>query len=66
MKFSLKNGKIVTYPYSNIIHLRKDFNENDLFGTPPTKVLEPLMEVVNTTDQGVVKLSKIVTQSNGY
>ncbi|HBF3639231.1 phage portal protein [Clostridioides difficile] len=58
LKFLLRNGKVVTYPYSNIIHLRKDFNENDLFGTPPTKVLKALMEVVNTTDQGVVKAIK--------
>lgn len=58
LKFLLRNGKVVTYPYSDIIHLRKDFNENDLFGTSPAKVLEPLMEVVNTTDQGVVKAIK--------
>ncbi|MCR1392150.1 phage portal protein [Clostridioides difficile] len=58
LKFFLRNGKIVTYPYSDIIHLRKDFNEKDLFGTSPAEVLEPLMEVVNTTDQGVVKAIK--------
>ncbi|MDC9345855.1 phage portal protein [Clostridioides difficile] len=58
LKFFLRNGKVVTYPYSDIIHLRKDFNEKDLFGTSPTEVLEALMEVVNTTDQGVVKAIK--------
>ncbi|HBF5909309.1 TPA: phage portal protein [Clostridioides difficile] len=58
LKFLLRNGKVVSYPYSDIIHLRKDFNENDLFGTSPAKVLEPIMEVVNTTDQGVVKAIK--------
>ncbi|HBG2938302.1 TPA: phage portal protein [Clostridioides difficile] len=58
LKFLLRNGKIVSYPYSDIIHLRKDFNENDLFGTSPAKALEPIMEVVNTTDQGVVKAIK--------
>ncbi|HBG2785076.1 phage portal protein [Clostridioides difficile] len=58
LKFFLRNGKIVTYPYSDIIHLRKDFNEKDLFGTSPAEVLETLMEVVNTTDQGVVKAIK--------
>ncbi|EGT3801900.1 phage portal protein [Clostridioides difficile] len=58
LKFLLENGKVVTCPYSNIIHLRKDFNETDLFGKSPAKVLEPLMEVVNTIDQGVVKAIK--------
>ncbi|CZR81497.1 TPA: phage portal protein [Clostridioides difficile] len=58
LKFFLRNGKVVTYPYSDIIHLRKDFKENDLFGKSPAKVLEPLMEIVNTIDQGVVKAIK--------
>lgn len=58
LKFLLENGKVVTCPYSNIIHLRKDFNETNLFGKSPAKVLEPLMEVVNTIDQGVVKAIK--------
>lgn len=55
IRFNLKNGKTVTLPYSDIIHLRKDFNDNDLFGESPAKVLTSVMEVVNTTDQGVVK-----------
>ncbi|WP_131042356.1 phage portal protein [Clostridioides difficile] len=55
LRFYLKNGKILTYPYESIIHLRKDFNENDLFGTSPTRALSPIMEVINTTDQGVIK-----------
>ncbi|HFQ8795952.1 phage portal protein [Clostridioides difficile] len=55
LRFYLKNGKRLTYPYESIIHLRKDFNENDLFGTSPTRALSPIMEVINTTDQGVIK-----------
>ena len=58
LEFSLRNGKIVTFRYKDIIHLRKDFNSNDLFGDSPAKALEPLMEIVNTTDQGIVKAIK--------
>ena len=58
LEFSLRNGKIVTFRYKDIIHLRKDFNTNDLFGDSPAKALEPLMEIVNTTDQGIVKAIK--------
>ena len=58
LEFSLRNGKIVTFRYKDIIHLRKDFNANDLFGDSPAKALEPLMEIVNTTDQGIVKAIK--------
>lgn len=49
------NGKTATFPYSEIIHLRNDFNDNDIFGESPFKALEPLMEVINTTDQGIIK-----------
>ena len=47
--------KIVTFAYSDIIHLRQDFNENDIFGTSRAETLIPLMEIVTTTDQGIVK-----------
>ena len=58
LKFTLKNGKIVTWPYSDIIHIREDFNENEVFGTPPDKALSSLMEIVTTTDQGIIKAVK--------
>ena len=54
LKFTLTNNRIFTFPYSDIIHLRQDFNENDIFGTPVAPVLTPLLEVVTTTDQGIV------------
>lgn len=58
LKFILKNGKIVVFPYSDIIHLRQDFNNNDIFGDSPVETLRPLMEIVTTTDQGIVKAIK--------
>lgn len=58
LKFTLKNGKTVTFRYTDVIHLRKDFNDNDIFGTSPAEVLKPLMEVITTTDQGIVKAIK--------
>lgn len=58
LKFTLKNGQIKTFPYSNIIHLRQDFNENDLFGDSPAQAITSLMEIVNTTDQGIIKAIK--------
>lgn len=58
LKCTMRNGKTVTYPYSDIIHLRQDYNENDIFGESPRETLLPLMEIVNTTDQGIVKAIK--------
>lgn len=58
IRFNLLNGNNVTFKYSDIIHLRKDYNENDIFGTSNAETLAPLMEIVNTTDQGIVKAIK--------
>ena len=58
LKCTMKNGKVITYPYSDIIHLRQDYNGNDIFGESPREALLPLMEIVNTTDQGIVKAIK--------
>ncbi|PFB24137.1 phage portal protein [Bacillus cereus] len=58
LKFYFRNGKQMTVPYTDVIHLRKDFNENDFFGEHPGKALSQLMEIVTTTDQGIVKAIK--------
>lgn len=58
LKFTLPNGKTPTFPYSDIIHLRRDYYNNDMFGESPMDVLAPVMEIINTTDQGIVKAIK--------
>ena len=58
LRFTIKNGKTATFRYSDIIHLRKDFNRNEIFGESVAEALTPLMEIVNTTDQGIVKAVK--------
>ena len=58
LKFYFQNGKIATFPYTEIIHLRDDYNDNDIFGEPPGKALTSLMDIVATTDQGIVKAIK--------
>lgn len=55
LRFQLKNGKQVTFRYTDIIHLRKDYNENDIFGDSPAQAITSLMEVITTTDQGLAK-----------
>lgn len=55
LRFILRNGKMFTFAYTDIIHLRQDFNEDDFFGDPLAPVLTPLMEIVSTTDQGIVQ-----------
>ena len=55
LKFYMQNGNVLTFAYDDIIHLRGDFYENDIFGDPIAPAIVPLMEIVTTTDQGIVK-----------
>lgn len=58
LKFQYRNGKSGTFPYEQIIHLRQDFNEHDIFGESPAPALASMMEVIGTIDQGIVKAIK--------
>lgn len=58
IRFTLRNGSTVVFRYTDIIHLRKDFNDNEIFGDSPAPALTQLMEVITTTDQGIIKSIK--------
>ena len=58
LRFVLRNGRMVTYPYRDVIHLRRDFYENDIFGTSAQEALTPLMELVGTSDKGLMDAIK--------
>lgn len=57
MRFMIK-GRFYTFKYSDIIHIRMDFNDNLVFGTSPADALKELMEVLTIMDQGIVKAIK--------
>lgn len=58
LKFQYRNGKFGTFPYSQIIHLRNDYNDDDIFGESPAQALTGMMEVITTIDQGIIKAIK--------
>jgi HK97 family phage portal protein len=58
LKFYFVNGKTSTFPYTEIIHLRDDFHDNDIFGESPGDALSMLMETINTIDQGLISAVK--------
>ena len=58
LRFFFSDGKRMTVPYVDVIHLRQDFNSHNLFGDSPQTALAELMEVVNTIDQGMRKAIK--------
>lgn len=58
LRFTFLNGRESTFSYEDIIHLRDDFNEDDLFGESPMTALSQLMECVSIMDQGFVRAIK--------
>lgn len=58
LKFYFNDGKQMVVPYVDVIHLRQDFNNHNLFGDHPGPALTELMDVVGTIDQGMKKAIK--------
>ena len=56
--FWMTNGKDWRFYYTDLIHLRDDFNENDVFGTPSWDALAEVMEVVGQADHGLINAVK--------
>jgi HK97 family phage portal protein len=52
-KFLFSNSREITLPYVDIIHLRRNFNNNDLLGDPNT-ALSPALELAHTQNEGYI------------
>lgn len=57
-KFSFVGGKTVTLPYDELIHLRRFFNDNDIYGTRPESALNPTLDLITTSNQGIINAIK--------
>ena len=57
-RFSLRGAEDLLAPYSDIIHLRKHFCDDEFFGNDNKKALSGVMDVVTTSDQGMVAAIK--------
>lgn len=51
-KFLFQDGREVVLPYTDIIHLRRNFNNNDLLGDPNTALM-PALELAHTQSEGI-------------
>ena len=52
-KFHFMGGQQVVLPYEDLIHLRRFFYKNDLYGEPSDKALLPTLQLIHTTDEGI-------------
>jgi HK97 family phage portal protein len=63
VKFHFSNGNNFTFPYSDLIHIRKKFSVNDIMGgglngQPDNAALLKVLEINDTTLQGLGKAVK--------
>lgn len=58
LRFTYRNGKMNAFYYTDILHLRRDFSDDEVFGSNPAEALSQLMECVGVIDQGIVKAIK--------
>lgn len=58
MRFQLTDGKLLELPYSDVIHIRDEYAENDIFGAPKAEALKSLLEIINASDQSIVQAVK--------
>lgn len=55
--FIFAGGKSVVLPYVDVIHLRRNFNGNDLLGDPNT-ALSPALQLAHTQNEGIISAIK--------
>ena len=66
-KFYFKNGAFkVILPYSELIHLKRHYNDNDLFGNDQTKLLNPVLTLLRSFNEGFVNAVRATSMLRGY
>jgi hypothetical protein len=58
VRFLFLGGQRVVLPYTDIIHLRRFFYKNDMYGETSDNALNPTLELINTTNQGIINAVK--------
>ncbi len=53
IQFRFRNGESQFAPYKDVIHIRKHFNENDFWGEDNSRILNPTLDVMSNTSQGI-------------
>lgn len=52
-KFFFLGGQQIVLPYSDLIHLRRFFYQNDFYGETSDRALIPTLDLIHTTNEGI-------------
>jgi HK97 family phage portal protein len=58
VRFHFMNGERITLEYTKIIHLRRFYYKHDIYGEPNDTALNPTLELINTSNQGIINAVK--------
>jgi len=65
-KFTFATGYKMTVPYTDLIHLRRHFNRDDIFGESGHKVFKPTLDLLQTINQGISNAIKSSARLRGW
>jgi HK97 family phage portal protein len=65
-RFTFMTGFRMTVPYTDLIHLRRHFNRDDIFGESNQKPLRPTLNLIQTINQGIVNAIKSSARLRGF
>ncbi len=64
LQFRFINGQTYTLPYEQLIHLRRFYNRNDIYGEN-NKILNSPIETANTANEGIRNAIKLTNNLRG-
>ena len=64
-KFTFGTGFQMTVPYTSLIHLRRHFNRDDIFGES-NQPFKPTLSLIQTINQGIVNAIKSSARLRGW
>lgn len=59
VEFSFCGGKRICLPYADLIHVRRHFNDDDIFGSAQREVLRAPLDVLSAINQGIINTVKL-------
>lgn len=65
-RFYFLSGFRMTVPYTDLIHLRRHFNNDDIFGESNHKPFKPTLSLIQTVNEGIINAIKSSARLRGF
>lgn len=65
-RFYFLTGFRMTVPYTDLIHLRRHFNSDDIFGESNQRPFKPTLSLIQTVNEGIINAIKSSARLRGF